>query len=238
MMMSKTITFFKKHWVKIVIAVGVIGLSVLLWIIDGYITFLTTIIAGLFVGLGSSFAITYIFEAEKKKSRDSMRELIIENFVYSCADYIQSLELWYEKHSGVKISILEKPDEVLKLLETFRTSYKDKDSSEVEKEFSMLYHDFVYSIGPVYYSYRQLDNQHLLLNDVLGIDEYKFFHNMIKGDIFDEFLSFKKKDRFGNTVKGYYIFHQLRVCLNCVLDAHKIFPEISEKYLVLQNKSK
>ena len=146
-------TFLKKHWVKIVIAVGVIGLSILLWIIDGYITFLTTIIAGLFVGLGSSFAITYIFEAEKKKSRDSMRELIIENFVYSCADYIQSLELWYEKHSGVKISIFEKPDAVLKILETLRTSYKDKASSEVEKEFSMLYHDFVYSIGPVYYSY-------------------------------------------------------------------------------------
>ena len=70
MMRSKIMTFLKKHWVKIVIAVGVLGLSILLWIIDGYITFLTTIIAGLFVGLGSSFAITYLFEAEKKKSRE------------------------------------------------------------------------------------------------------------------------------------------------------------------------
>ena len=61
-------TFLKNHWLKIVIGVGVIGLSILLWIVDGYITFLTTIIAGLFVGLGSSFAITYIFEAEKRKA--------------------------------------------------------------------------------------------------------------------------------------------------------------------------
>ena len=63
------------------------------------------------------------------------------------------------------------------------------------------------------------------------MEKYKFFHNIIRGDIFDDYLSTKKNDRFGDNVKGYYIFHQLRICLNCVLDANAIFPEIKEKYL-------
>ena len=224
-----------KNWLKISIIVCLVVLSIVLWVVNGFNSFLTTIIAGLIVGLISSFSITYLFELEKKKSRDNIRSLVIENFVYSCADYIQSLELWYKEYSGKEVTILDDAKILLDLLEHLRDEHKEINSSEIDKKYSMLKNDYVYSISPVYYAYRQLDNQQLLLNDVLNLTEYKFFHNVIRGDIFDECLNTKKKDRFGDNVKGYYIFHQLRICLNCVIDASKIFPEIKEKYLQINS---
>ena len=52
----------KKHWAKIFVAIAVLGLSIVLWVCGGFLTFLSTIVAGLVIGLCSSFAITYLFE--------------------------------------------------------------------------------------------------------------------------------------------------------------------------------
>lgn len=228
--------FIRKQWIKALIVVGLIVLSFILWIVDGYKSFLTTIIAGLVVGLISSFSITLLFENEKKKNKADIRKLTIENFIYASADYIFSLEIWCKKHFRKDIKLFSSPEILLDLLDNLRNTHKDIEANKIDKKYSMLVNDYVYSIAPVYYSFKQLNSQQLLLNEIISIDEYNFFHNTILNDMLDEFLETKKKDRFGELVSGYYIFHQLRVCLNCVINARKIYPEIEEKYLEISKQ--
>lgn len=225
----------KKHGVKVLIVFSVLVLSVVLWIWKGFETFLTTIIAGLLVGLCSSFVITYLFEREKKKSREDIRRACIETFVYSCADYLVNLELWYADYSQVEYNILEDPNAILDLLQELSDNHKNVVADSVNDQYATLIKEYTYSVGPIYFAYRQLDNQQLLLGDILNLKEYQFFHNNIRRDIFNDFKTNHHNDRFAQRTSGYYVFHQLRVCLNCALDAKKIFPEIEAKYNTLKS---
>lgn len=225
----------KKHWIKIVVSIAVLALSIVLWVCSGFLTFLSTIVAGLVIGLCSSFAITYLFENEKKRNRRSIRALCIDRFIRSCVDYLLALETWYTGFTKSKYSIIDNPDVMLGLLDTLRNNYKDG-SITIDATYKTLVNEYTYSISPVYYSYKSLDNQQLLLNDVLSLDEYKFFHNFIRSDMFADFLAVHQKDRFAQSTSGYYVFHHLRVCLNCVLDAVKVFPEIEEGYIQRSNQ--
>lgn len=224
----------KKHWMKILIFFSVLILSVALWIWKGFETFLTTIIAGLLVGLCSSFVITYLFEREKKKSREDIRRACIESFVYSCADYILNLESWYKDYSKSEYSILENPEVMLNFLQELRDNHKKVTADSLNDQYATLVKEYTYSVGPIYYAYKQLDNQQLLLGDILSLNEYHFFHNNIRRDMFDDFKTNHNNDRFAQRTSGYYVFHQLRICLNCALEATKIFPEIKVKYNTLK----
>lgn len=235
-MVKDFMDLIKKHWAKIFVAIAVLGLSIVLWVCGGFLTFLSTIVAGLVIGLCSSFAITYLFENEKKQNRRSIRELCIDRFVKSCVDYLVALEMWYAGFTKTKYRIIDNPDVMLGLLDTLRNNYKDASATTIDTIYKTLVNEYTYSISPVYYSYKSLDNQQLLLNDVLSLDEYKFFHNFIRSDMFADFLAVHQKDRFAQATSGYYVFHHLRVCLNCVLDAVKVFPEIEEQYIQRTNQ--
>lgn len=217
------------NFIKFII-IFVFILTIILWHLCGFEAILTTVIAGLLVGLCSSFAITYLFEKEKVETRKKIKSLTIENFIYSCAQYIISLELWYKSNYHTEYKIFDNPKIMLDILQTLRDANRNIPSTDIDEKFTQLINEYIYSVGPVYHSYILLDNQQLLLTEVLNTNEYQFFHNIIRKDIFKSHLSLNEKDRFAEKIDGYTIFHELRVCLNCVIDAKEIFPEIIEKY--------
>ena len=228
--------FIIKH-IKCIIFSLLIVLSLIILVFYNFELFLSTVLVGALVGLCTSYTITYMFEKDKINNRNKIKKLTLDSFVYSCASYLIQLEEWYKQYSSNEYNIISDPKPMLDTLQKLRDDYKTTPTSELPKEYSSLVFEYIYSIAPVYSSYINLDNLDLLLSETVSPEEYKFFHNTIWIDMFKDYFSNKSIDRFGEKCASSYVFQNLRICLNCVIDATQIFDSILTKYESLKQNS-
>ena len=227
--------FIIKH-IKCILFSLLIVLYLIILIFYNFELFLSTVLVGALVGLCTSYTITYMFEKDKINNRNKIKKLTLDSFVYSCASYLIQLEEWYKQYTSNECNIISDPQPMLDLLQKLRDDYKSFPTSELPDEYSSLVSEYIYSIAPVYSSFLNLDNLELLLSETVTPDEYKFFHNIIRIDIFKNYFSNKSVDRFGEKCDSSYIFQHLRICLNCVIDAIQIFNDITTKYEELKKR--
>lgn len=230
---------FHKHKMAFIIGIVlIILLSAIVWIFSGFMSFLTTIVIAIVVGLLCSFVITFWFEDNKQRERDKIRNFKIENFIYTCADYLNELEILFTEITGITIDIHRDFNDIQKQLSDLKNKYNNNALEEIDDKYQGLVSEFIYSISPIYYNYNLLNSDILLVNDILNLDEYKFFANYPRNDIYKKFLNTKAEHEYFEGCSAHYIFVHLLGCFNMILDAEKLFPEIKIKYEELKKDYK
>lgn len=218
----------KKHWIKLIVIIILIALSIVIFIVDGFTAFLTSVLTSGLVGLCSSFVISYLFEKEKRKNRKLIKKITIENFVYFSADFLWNIEIGYKEFSSKEYAILKDPDLILNIINELKKN--PVINHENLKKYKFLVFEYNCSLGPFFHSYISLNNQNLLLSEIFTTEEYLFFHQSFYNDNFKKFLEVQKDDPSAEKVDCAYIFSLLHMALNIAISATNLFPEIEEQY--------
>lgn len=179
---------------KIVILFLILISSIWLILTNQYEVFISTVVIGALVGLFTSFTISNLFEKEKEKNRQNIRTVTLSNFIYSCSNFLISLELWYKEFSKMdNYCILENSELVTYKIKEIRDKLRVNGDQPISDEYKNLISEYIYSIPPIYTAHSSLNNQQLLLSEVLTVEEYNYFHNYIYNDIINHFSNMKKQ---------------------------------------------
>ena len=224
------------HWkLLLIILLILIALSVVVWKLSGFISFLNTIIIGLFIGLLGSFIITFVFEINKQQQKIQIREYKLENFIYNASDFLCLIESIFVEMEKTKIDIFNDYNKVSKKLLKLKEDFKNTKIEDIRKKYRSLVSIFIYLIPPLYYSYIKLNNDILLSNNILNLKEYSYFNNQILNNLFNDYLTIKKEHKYFEECNSEFVFNNIIMALNTIMDAEKIFPEIKLKYNELKN---
>lgn len=197
---------------------------------QGIWSFVSTIISGLLVGLLSSFIISYYFESEKNKNKKIIKNITMDNFVYNCVAFLRELENWGSDYFEKESNIFSNLELYLNKMAELKNIYKKEKSKDIDSKYKDLIDCFNYYVVPIYYEFIKLNNLQLLVGEILKKEEYDFFEDSVRNNMFSKEIKYRKSNINLEEVVGEIIFGQLRICFNCVIDAEKIFPKIRKLY--------
>lgn len=141
---------------------------------------------------------------------------------------------WIERDinemSDEKVILLYNHKQIISFIDKLKEENKNEILDELDEKCDYLVNTGISYISPFFYSYISMDNNLLLLQEIINVNEYNFFNNMIREDIFKDFIERRKEHRYFEGASAEYLFHSIKVAWNLVYDSIKVFPQIKEIY--------
>lgn len=220
----------KRTIIIIIFSICALACGTMIWIDSSLLNAIATVLIGLITGVLSSTLVTLYFNSEEKKQKEGIKKTKLESFFYSCADFMYWIERDINEMIDEKVILLNNRKQIISFIDKLKEENKNKILEELDEKCDYLVNTGISYISPFFYSYISLDNNLLLLQGIINVNEYNFFNNMIRKDIFKEFIETRKEHRYFEGASAEYLLHSIKVALNLVYDSVKVFPQIKEIY--------